>query len=142
MQKSYNKSMSNSEKTKQLERDLLSLSYCIRQIIKLNQVLEVTQYQKKNVHAIRYDQTKTNNNYHDHDVLIDRIEKQDRIKNEISFYIKRINECSFLDSLSPIDKNMVLDRYTFKCNVYDMCDKYGYTRTGLYKHVRGILKQA
>lgn len=128
------------ERANQLERDLYALSYCTRKIIELNQKLEVIEYQKKNVHAVKYDQIKFHSNYRFHDDLIDQIEKEDMIKREICFYIRRINECDFLDAIDSMDRKIILDRYVFKMNVFDMCEEYGYTRQGMRKHIRGILE--
>lgn len=131
--------MDKRERIEQLERDLYALSYCTRKIIELNQKLDVIEYQKKNVHAIQYDQIKFHSNYHFHDAVLDQMEKEDMINQEIHYYTKRINECSFLDQLSFIDRNMLLDRYLFQKNIYDICEEYGYTRQGMHKHIRGIL---
>lgn len=125
----------------QIERDLYALSYCTRRIIKLNQNMEMIQYQKKAVHAVKYDQIKIHINYHFHDVILDQIEKENAIKQEIQYYIRRINECDFLDEIDPNDRMIILDQYVLQTNIFDICDKYGYSRSGLYKHIHKILKK-
>jgi hypothetical protein len=125
----------------QIERDLYALSYCTRHIIQLNQIMEMIQYQKKAVHAVKYDKIKIHSNYHFHDVIIDQIEKENAIKQEIQYYIKRINECNFLDKIDTNDRMIILDRYVLKTNIFDICDKYGFSRSGLYKHIHKIFKK-
>lgn len=55
---------------------------------------------------------------------------------EINYYRRRLNECKAIELLSLRDQNILFDLYFWNMNTYDVADKYGYSRKGLWKHIR------
>lgn len=55
---------------------------------------------------------------------------------EINYYRRRLNECKAIELLSLRDQNILFDLYFWNMNAWDVAEKYGYTKNGMYKHIR------
>ena len=69
--------------------------------------------------------------------LLETIEERER---EIAYYQKRINECKAFELLGNTDMNILYDLYFFRMSQYDVAGKYGFSRSGLKKHVHAMIK--
>ena len=130
--------------------DLRSLNYCCHRIIELNQQLEVINHQKlglshANVNLTREQEQSTlpmPKYEHEYISPLGLMEKAERIENEIKYYQKRIYECRWLELLNLRDQNILFDLYVVGDMTSDsVAEKYGYTRPGLWKHIRNELNE-
>lgn len=129
--------------------DLRSLNYCCHRIIELNQQLEVINHQKlglshANVNLTREQEQSTlpmPKYEHEYISPLGLMEKAERIENEIKYYQKRIYECRWLELLNLRDQNILFDLYVVGDMTSDsIAEKYGYSRKGLWKHIRKKLE--
>lgn len=129
--------------------DLRSLNYCCHRIIELNQQLEVINHQKlglshANVNLTREQEQSTlpmPKYEHEYISPLGLMEKAERIENEIKYYQKRIYECRWLELLNLRDQNILFDLYVVGDMTSDsVAEKYGYSRKGLWKHIRKKLE--
>lgn len=128
--------------------DFKSLDYCCHRIIELNQELEVLNHKllglshesenlskeqmKSNFPMPTYQRTFTSKL-----ALLGTIEECEK---EIIYYQKRINECKPFELLGRTDMNIMYDLYFFRMSQYDVADKYGFSRSGLMKHIHAVIK--
>lgn len=128
--------------------DFKALDYCCHRIIELNQELEVLNHKKLGLshshEEISKEQMKSNypmptyqRTFTSKLALLGTIEERER---EIAYYQKRINECKAFELLDNTDMNILYDLYFFRMSQYDVADKYGFSRSGLKKHVHAMIK--
>lgn len=135
--------MKDKSRIKQLINDFKSCRYCCLRIIEINQKLEVMNHMilglSHSVQNLSREQEKSNlpmpkyNKYYTSPVaMLYEIEK---LENEVNYYRRRIMECKPVELLSIRDQNILFDLYFFDMNSWDVADKYGYTKRGMYKHI-------
>lgn len=66
-------------------------------------------------------------------------EDKEKVLAEIDRCRQRILECRKVELLSITEQNLLADRYWFGMSAYDVADKYGYSKPGLYKHINSKL---
>ena len=131
-------------KVNQLLNDLKSAKYLCRAIIYLNMELEEMNHYilglSHNKPRLSKEQEKSNlpmpsfrGGYTSPVAMLEEISKKE---DEINYYRRRLNECKPIELLSLRDQNMLFDLYFFRMNQWDVAEKYGYSRKGLWKHVR------
>lgn len=67
--------------------------------------------------------------------------EEDRIESEINYYRRRLNECKPIELLSLRDQNIIFDLYFWNMKSWDAAEKYGYTKRGLYKHIKDEMRK-
>ena len=128
--------------------DFKSLDYCCHRIIELNEELEELNHKilglSHSVEELSKEQMKSNypmptyqRTFTSKIALLETIEERER---EIAYYQKRINECKAFELLGYTDMNIMYDLYFFRMSQYDVADKYGFSRSGLMKHIRAVIK--
>ena len=131
-------------KVSQVLNDMKSLDYCCHRIIELNEELEVISNQKLGLshNGPRLTREQLNSplpmpSYqHQYQSPIALMEVATRVESEINYYRRRINECRLIELLDIRDQNILFDLYIFRMNQWDVAEKYGYSRKGLWKHIR------
>lgn len=133
--------------------DLISefktVRYCCHRIIELNEELEVIDNQKlglsHNGPRLTYEQSKSAlpmpSYQHQYQSPIALMEVAAQIESEINYYRRRINECRLIELLDIHDQNILFDLYVFRMNQWDVAEKYGYSRKGLWKHIRAEISK-
>ena len=135
--------MKDKSRIKQLINDFKSCRYCCLRIIEINQKLEVMNHMilglSHSVQNLSREQEKSNlpmpkynKHYTSPVAMLYEIEK---LENEVNYYRRRIMECKPVELLSILDQNILFDLYFFNMNSWDVAEKYGYSRKGLYKHI-------
>lgn len=128
--------------------DFKSLDYCCHRIIELNEELEELNHKmlglSHSVEELSKEQMKSSlpmptrqRTFTSKLALLETIEERER---EITYYQKRINECKAFELLGYTDMNIMYDLYFFRMSQYDVADKYGFSRSGLMKHIRAVIK--
>lgn len=128
--------------------DFKSLDYCCHRIIELNEELEELSHKmlglSHSVEELSKEQMKSSlpmptyqRTFTSKLALLETIEERER---EIAYYQKRINECKAFELLGYTDMNIMYDLYFFRMSQYDVADKYGFSRSGLMKHIRAVIK--
>ena len=119
----------NKLKVNQMLNDLKSANYCCHRIIELNEELEVLNHKmlglSHNPIRLTKEQEKSN-------APMPTFQKVA----EINYYRRRLNECKAIELLSLRDQNILFDLYFWNMNAWDVAEKYGYTKNGMYKHIR------
>lgn len=130
-------------RVRQFLNDFKSISYCCRKIIELNLELEELNYiilgmshnsprltkqqEKSSLPMPTYQRTFTSPL-----ALMEEISIKEY---EVNYYRRRILECKPIELLSLQDQNILFDLYFFGINSWDVAEKYGYTKRGMYKHI-------
>lgn len=70
------------------------------------------------------------------------LEEISLLESEANYYRKRILDCRWSEMLSLTDQNILWDMYLFNTNRYALARKYGYSKSGLYKHIETVIKEA
>lgn len=128
--------------------DFKSLDYCCHRIIELNEELEELNHKmlglSHSVEELSKEQMKSSlpmptyqRTFTSKLALLETIEEREH---EIAYYQKRINECKAFELLGYTDMNIMYDLYFFRMSQYDVADKYGFSRSGLMKHIRAVIK--
>lgn len=128
--------------------DFKSLDYCCHRIIELNEELEELNHKmlglSHSVEELSKEQMKSSlpmptyqRTFTSKLALLETIEEKER---EIVYYQKRIHECKAFELLGNTDMNILYDLYFFRMSQYDVADKYGFSRSGLKKHVHAMIK--
>jgi hypothetical protein len=128
--------------------DFKSLDYCCHRIIELNEELEELNHKmlglSHSVEELSKEQMKSSlpmptyqRTFTSKLALLETIEEKER---EIQYYQKRINECKAFELLGNTDMNILYDLYFFRMSQYDVAGKYGFSRSGLKKHVHAMIK--
>lgn len=133
----------------QVLNDLRSLNYCCHRIIELNQQLEVINHQKlglshANVNLTREQEQSTlpmPKYEHEYISPLGLMQKAEHVEREIQYYQKRIYECRLIELLDIRDQNILFDLYIFRMNQWDVAEKYGYTRQGMWKHIKKEIRK-
>lgn len=128
--------------------DFKSLDYCCHRIIELNEELEELNHKmlglSHSVEELSKEQMKSSlpmptyqRTFTSKLALLETIEEREH---EIAYYQKRINECKAFELLGYTDMNIMYDLYFFRMSQYDVADKYGFSRSGMMKHIRAVIK--
>jgi hypothetical protein len=139
----------NKDKVNQLLNDLKSARYCCHRIIELNEELEVLEHKmlglSRSFPTLTKEQEKSTKpmpTFHGgYTSPVAMFAEEDRIESEINYYRRRLNECKPIELLSLRDQNMLFDLYFNFKSSWDVAEKYGYSRQGLWKHIKMNLKQ-
>lgn len=134
----------NKLKVNQMLNDLKSANYCCHRIIELNEELEVLNHKmlglSHNPIRLTKEQEKSNApmpTFHgSYTSPLGMMEEESQKVAEINYYRRRLNECKALELLSLRDQNILFDLYFWNMNAWDVAEKYGYTKNGMYKHIR------
>lgn len=137
------------DKVNQLLNDLKSARYCCQRIIELNEDLEVLEHKmlglSRSIPKLTREQEMSNKPMPTfqggYTSPVAMFAEEDRIESEINYYRRRLNECKPIELLSLRDQNMLFDLYFWKMNSWDVAEKYGYSRKGLWKHVRSEINK-
>lgn len=143
--------MDKYELVNQFIRDFKSTSYCCYQIIKINMELEeidnllrglpskhrieLTQSQMKSNKPMPVYQSDPYSNR-----LIEIMDVEEKLLQKKEYYINRISECKAVELMSLRDQNILYDLYFFNICSLDVAEKYGYSRKGLWKHIKNEIK--
>lgn len=139
----------NKDKVNQLLNDLKSARYCCHRIIELNEELEVLEHKmlglSRSFPALTKEQEKSSKpmpTFHGgYTSPVAMFAEEDRIKSEINYYRRRLNECKPIELLSLRDQNILFDLYFFFLKSWDVSEKYGYSRQGLWKHIKSEIEK-
>jgi hypothetical protein len=131
----------------QIITDFKSLDYCCHRIIELNEELEVINHKKLGLSHDSPSLTLEEQRnplplptyQHQYQSPLAIMETIDTIEAELNYYRRRINECKRIELLDMADQNILFDLYIFRINQWKVAEKYGYSRSGLIKHVRNEL---
>lgn len=137
------------DKVNQLLNDFKSARYCCHRIIELNEELEVLEHKMLGLSHFIPELTKEQEKsskpmptFHGgYTSPVAMFAEEDRIESEINYYRRRLNECKPIELLSLRDQNMLFDLYFNFKSSWDVAEKYGYSRQGLWKHIKMNLKQ-
>lgn len=132
------------DKVNQLLNDLKSARYCCHRIIELNEELEVLEHKMLGlshfIPKLTKEQEKSSKpmpTFHGgYTSPVAMFAEEDRIESEINYYKRRLNECKPIELLSLQDQNILFDLYFWSMNSWDVAEKYGYSKRGMYKHIR------
>lgn len=132
------------QKVNQLLNDLKSADYCCYKIIELNMELEEMNHQilglSHNKPRLTKEQEKSSKPMPVfRGVYLSPVSMLEEItlkENEINYYRRRLDECKPIELLSLRDQNIFFDLYFWNISSWDVAEKYGYSRKGLWKHVR------
>lgn len=132
---------------KDLTNELRAVDYCCRRLIDLNLELEVIAHKLKGLSRYIPDLTPeqaksplpmpSGHGLPQSPLVL--LEQEARLQQEALYYTRRINECRWMDSLDLDDQNMLMDIFVFGGQYDKVASRYGYTKGGMWKHVRGIL---
>ena len=134
----------NKLKVNQMLNDLKSANYCCHRIIELNEELEVLNHKMLGLshNSIRLTKEQEKSSapmptFHGcYTSPLGMMEEESQKVAEINYYRRRLNECKAIELLSLSAQNILFDLYFWNMNTYDVADKYGYSRKGLWKHIR------
>jgi hypothetical protein len=127
----------------QLITEFKSASYCCRKLISLNMELEAMNHQilglSHNRPRLTREQERSElpmpSYQHSHTSPLALLEEITLVENEANYYKRRLQECRPIELLDLNDQNILFDLYIFRMNAYDVAEKYGYSKNGLYKHI-------
>lgn len=139
----------NKDKVNQLLNDLKSARYCCHRIIELNEELEVLEHKMLGLSHFIPELTKEQEKsskpmptFHGgYTSPVAMFAEEDRIESEINYYRRRLNECKPIELLSLRDQNILFDLYFHFKNSWDVAEEYGYSKRGMYKHIRSELRK-
>lgn len=131
-----------------LINELKTVRHCCRRLIEINQELEVLNHQLTGMARsglnLTTEQQKSNlpmpSYQHEYRSPLGILETISEKKSDFKCYEKRIKNLSCIEMLPLEDQNLLFDRYVFRDRPEDVADRYGYSRNGLYKHIKSILK--
>jgi len=137
----------NNLRVRQFINDFKSLSYCCHRIISLNLEIEEMNHAilglSHNPIRLTKEQEKSNlpmpTYQHTYTSPLALMEEITVKENEVNYYRRRIMECKPVELLILRDQNILFDLYFFNMSSWDVADKYGYSRKGLYKHIMSEL---
>ena len=136
-------------KASQLLNDMKSLDYCCHRIIELNEELEVINNRKLGLShdgpSLTDEQSRSMlpmpSYQHQYQSPVALMEVATQMESEINYYRRRINECRLIELLDIRDQNILFDLYIFRMNQWDVAEKYGYTRQGMWKHIKKEIRK-
>ena len=137
------------DRVNQLLNDLKSARFCCHKIIELNEELEMMNHK---ILGLSHNQTRLTPNqekstkpmptFHcGYTSPVAMLEEITLKENEINYYRRRLNECKPIELLSLRDQNILFDLYFWNMNSWDVAEKYGYSKRGMYKRIRNELKK-
>lgn len=137
------------QKVNQLLNDLKSANYCCHKIIELNMELEEMNHQilglSHNKPRLTKEQERSSKpmpSFHGgYTSPVAMLEEITLKENEINYYRRRLNECKPIELLSLRDQNILFDLYFWNMNSWDVAEKYGYSKRGMYKHIRSEIEK-
>lgn len=137
------------DKVNQLLNDLKSARYCCHRIIELNEELEVLEHKmlglSRSFPALTKEQEKSSKpmpTFHGgYTSPVAMFAEEDRIESEINYYRRRLNECKPIELLSLRDQNILFDLYFNFKSSWDVAEEYGYSKRGMYKHIKSELSK-
>lgn len=137
------------DRVNQLLNDLKSARFCCHKIIELNEELEMMNHK---ILGLSHNQTRLTPNqekstkpmptFHcGYTSPVAMLEEITLKENEINYYRRRLNECKPIELLSLRDQNIIFDLYFFHKNSWTVAEKYGYSKRGMYKHIKSELSK-
>lgn len=132
------------DRVNQLLNDLKSARFCCHKIIELNEELEMMNHKilglSHNQPRLTPSQEKSmkpmpifHGGYTSPVAMLEEITLKE---NEINYYRRRLNECKPIELLALRDQNILFDLYFYHKNSWNVAEKYGYSRQGLWKHIK------
>lgn len=139
--------MNKKETINQIKTDMKSLDYCCHQIIRINQELEVINHQKTGLarHQPRLTKEQEQSSkpmptyQHSYSSPLALFELSSQLERDKHYWQQRICECTITELLDIRDQNILWELYIFGKRQWDVAIKYGYSRTGLIRHIDTIL---
>ena len=145
--------MNESQKKKKddlhhLKNALRDAPYCCKKIIYLNQEIERMEYELTGMARHSIPMTKEQERsalpmprFHGGGMsLVERIAEIDAVKDERSYYEKRLRECSVIEWLDSEQQELIFKVFFLKMNQWDLSADLGITRRALISRVDTILK--
>lgn len=138
------------DRVNQILNDLKSARYCCFRIIHLNEELIMLDHKMTglghNSPRLTPEQEKSMKPmpvFHGtgYTSIVSMIAEKDKIQEEIDYYRRRLNECKPIELLSLRDQNIIFDLYFWNMKSWDAAEKYGYTKRGLYKHIKDEMRK-
>ena len=131
-----------------LKNVLRDAPYCCKKIIYLNQEIERMEYELTGMARHSIPMTKEQERsalpmprFHGGGMtLVERIAEIDAVKDERSYYEKRLRECSVIEWLDPEQQELIFKVFFLKMNQWDLSADLGITRRALISRVDTILK--
>lgn len=133
--------------------DLISefktVRYCCHRLIEINEELEVLNHQKTGLARSGPDLTLEQlrsplpmphyqPQYHSPLALYEVISSKEA---ELEHFRKRLLDLRWTELLPLVDQNILFDLYIFRMNQWDVAEKYGYTRQGMWKHIKKEIRK-
>ncbi len=133
----------------QIINDFKSLDFCCHRIIELNEELENLNHKKlglsHNSPNLSLEQEKSKlpmpTYQHQYQSPLAMLETIEKVEEQANYYRRRINECKIIELLDMNDQNILFDLYIFRLNQWKVAEKYGYSRSGMLKHIRGEISK-
>lgn len=133
----------------QIINDFKSLDFCCHRIIELNEELEKLNHKKlglsHNSPSLSLEEQRSKlpmpTYQHEYQSPLAILETIEQVEMQINYYRRRINECKVVELLDMNDQNILFDLYIFRFNQWKVAEKYGYSRSGLLKHIRSEIKK-
>lgn len=138
------------DRVNQILNDLKSARYCCFRIIHLNEELIMLDHKMTglghNSPRLTPEQEKSMKPmpvFHGTGFtsIVSMIAEKDKIKEEIDYYRRRLNECKPIELLSIKDQNILFDLYFNDITSSEVAKKYGYTNSSIYKHIKAELSK-
>lgn len=73
--------------------------------------------------------------------LLGLIEQKDELEKDIDYLTWSLRQAAKIEKLEDQDRRMVYDRFRKHKLVETICEQYGYTVEGFYKHIYGALNK-
>ena len=73
--------------------------------------------------------------------LLGLIEQKDELEKDIDYLTWSLRQAAKIEKLEDQDRRMVYDRFRKHKPVETICEQYGYTVEGFYKHIYGALNK-
>ena len=73
--------------------------------------------------------------------LLGLIEQKDELEKDIDYLTWSLRQAAKIEKLEDQDRRMVYDRFRKHKPVETVCEQYGYTVEGFYKHIYGALNK-
>lgn len=148
-EENWRKMLVEKDRANQLLNDLKSARFCCHKIIELNEELEMMNHKilglshnQPRLTPSQEKSTKPMPTFHGgYTSPVAMLEEITLKENEINYYRRRLNECKLIELLSLRDQNIIFDLYFWNMKSLDAAEKYGYTKRGLYKHIKDEMRK-
>lgn len=129
--------------------ELRTVRYCSHRLIEINEELEVLNHQKtglarpggpeltKEQQKSKWPMPTYQHQYSSPLAILEAITAKEQ---ELHHYQKRLLDLRWTEILSLEDQNILWDLYIYYKKVDDVATEYGYSKWGLYKHLKSIVK--